>query len=317
MTIVPIFADAKALSEPAKLLIEKFSDMFGVLYEPTRVRRLAAANADATRIEAEAKVDALTTQAKGEIAVSDLHRRAFIRWAKAEARNQENLEAIESHAVDILESEKRGELAEGVPPKNPPSDDWIAQFVDAAKATSDEQMRLLWAKLLAGEFATPGRFSKRTVNIIATLEPQDAADFAHLCRFTWEVDSLCPLIYGLDGSIYLENGITFDFLQNLDALGLIHFTWNRMNHVRFESAWQNIGISYFGERFKFRGPVRQISTGQVRFTKVGQELLTICGSEPIPGYIEYILQWHLPQGLERGYCSLASEITPRTFHVDT
>ncbi len=58
---------------------------------------------------------------------------------------------------------------------------------------SDEQMQALWAKILAGEANGPGRFSKKTVNIVASLDKSDAEAFTTLCGFAIKILQGHPL----------------------------------------------------------------------------------------------------------------------------
>ncbi len=76
------------LSKPATVLIEKISDAVGGIFEPYQIKRVAKA-------EAEAKV----IEAKAEIEVTDIQRKAFRRFLKEEERKQKNIEEItERHA---------------------------------------------------------------------------------------------------------------------------------------------------------------------------------------------------------------------------
>ena len=56
-------------------------------------------------------------------------------------------------------------------------------------------MQSLWARLLAGEANQPGTFSKRTVELVASLDKSDAQLFTGLCRFAWFVGEDCPLVF--------------------------------------------------------------------------------------------------------------------------
>lgn len=66
-------------------------------------------------------------------------------------------------------------------------DDWITNYFDKCRLVSDEQMQNLWSKVLTGEANSPGKFSKRTVNLLASLDKTDAELFQKICSFAWIV----------------------------------------------------------------------------------------------------------------------------------
>ena len=63
------------------------------------------------------------------------------------------------------------------------SDDWIVNWRDKARLFSDDEMALLWAQLLANEANSPGSKSRKAVNVLADLEPEDAKLFRTLSDF--------------------------------------------------------------------------------------------------------------------------------------
>ena len=73
-------------------------------------------------------------------------------------------------------------LSEGAAPSLV-SEDWIANWRDKARLFSDEEMTLLWAQLLANETNSPGSKSRKAVNVLADLEPEDAKLFRALSDF--------------------------------------------------------------------------------------------------------------------------------------
>src|ERR1700704_2211088 len=79
------------LSKPATVLVEKVCNAVGIIYEPTRIRRRAHADADAEKIKALAQVE-----------LRDVERRALERLVHQEARKQENIEAITAQAASAL-----------------------------------------------------------------------------------------------------------------------------------------------------------------------------------------------------------------------
>jgi len=149
MTDNPL-ANLGELTKPATVLIEKISDAVGGIFKPYQIVRVAKAEAEAGRIQADARIQ-----------ITDLHRRAMHRFLEEEAKKQSNIEAVTRKALPLL--------SEGSCPQNV-EDDWITNFFDKSRIVSDEDMQRLWSGVLAGEANNPGTFSKRTVNLLADLD---------------------------------------------------------------------------------------------------------------------------------------------------
>lgn len=65
--------------------------------------------------------------------------------------------------------------------------DWFFRFFDAASNVTDEQMKDLWARILAGEITHPGMFSFRTIENIHNLSRNEAEIFAEIIQFTLKI----------------------------------------------------------------------------------------------------------------------------------
>src|ERR1700730_13877786 len=196
--------DIGKLSKPATVLIEKISDAVGGVFKPYQIVRVAKAESEANRIQAESQIE-----------ITDLHRRAMHRFLEEEAKKQSNIEAITQNALPLLEDKSAPENV---------ADDWITNFFDKSRIVSDRDMQQLWSKVLAGEANAPGAFSKRTVNMLADLDKVDAELFMRLCGFVWMIGDLVPLPLVFDrGDIYVRNNISFSTLSHLESLGLIQF----------------------------------------------------------------------------------------------
>jgi len=266
--------DLGELSKPATVLIEKVSDAVGGIFQPSQIKRIARAQAEADII-----------RAQGQIEVTDLQRRAMRRFLAEESKKQENIEAITWQALPQLEDKARPRDME---------DDWIANFFDKCRIVSDKEMQQIWGKVLAGEANSPGTYSKRTVNFLGSLDKQEAVLFTKLCGFGWHMGDVTILMYDVKHPIYAENGINFSALSHLDDIGFINFEsltgFKRMGFPK------RISVLYYGEaiNIEFTTDVgNELETGKVLLTKVGQQMAPICGSEPVPGFMDYVLgRWN-------------------------
>jgi hypothetical protein len=257
------------LSKPVNTLIEKISDAIGGIFQPHQIRRIAQAEAEADKIKA-----------VSEIEVSNLQRRALHRFLAEEAKKQTNIETITQKALPGVTEQATPQHIE---------DDWIANFFDKCRLISDEEMQSLWARVLAGEANAPGKYSKRTVNLLADLDKVDAETFAKVCSFGVMLGKLAPLIYDVKHRIYTDYGVTFVSLSHLESIGLIHFD--------ALAGYAQLGLNQGGFVGYHGTPVwigfdkpeqNQMNIGHVMLTKAGEQLAIICAAQPVEGFVEYL-----------------------------
>jgi hypothetical protein len=266
------------LAKPVTALIERIADATGVLYEPRRIRNRAKAEAEADLIKAHAQIE-----------ISDLQRRALKRFVEEEAKHQANIEEITEAAIPLLTDGATPEAME---------EDWIANFFDRCRIVSDEEMQSLWAKVLAGEANSPSSFSKRTVNLLASLDKADANIFTQLCSFGFYMGVVLPLVYDLEDGIYREYGINFASLKHLEFIGLISF--DSLGGFARKGQFEMLPIAYYGApiRLTFAGEGEKVfGAGKVMLTQAGEQLAPICGSKRSDKILDYVLGKWIEQRL--------------------
>lgn len=269
------------LSKPATVLIEKISGAIGIVYEPTRIKREAAATAEAAKIKAIANVE-----------VTEIEQRAISRLIHEETKKQENIESITAQASASLEENAKPEDIE---------DDWISHFFEKCRSVSDKEMQGLWASLLTGEANRPGSFSKRTIELISTLDKSDAHLFTRLCSFSITGGELLPFMLDHQAEIYNKQGINFGSLNHLDSLGLIKF--QSVAGFLLQSLPKNVTLIYFGIPVVFTLKQEQgnkLEIGNVMLTQVGQQLAPICGAKFNPEFLAYLSEHYKKKGIEVG-----------------
>lgn len=259
------------LSKPASVLIEKVSEAIGGIFKPWQIRRVAEAEADAEHIRATA-----------EIEITKQQRRALTRLIAEEAKKQNNIEKITAMALP--------EIKAGAKPQEM-EDDWITNFFDKCRLITNEEMQILWSRVLAGEANAPGKFSKRTVNFLGSLDKSDALLFQALCCFSWYIGGVYPIIYDTKAGIYKEKGIDFATIKHLDEIGLLSF--DNLSGYKLLGLRKKITVFYFGKPVELefeKESDNELDIGIVILSKVGQELSSICGSKPFPNYFDYIIE---------------------------
>ncbi|GAI02624.1 unnamed protein product, partial [marine sediment metagenome] len=226
---------------------------------------------------------------KAQIEITDLQRRALARFVTEEAQKQDNIESITEKAIPQLDDSSNPQNMEN---------DWITNFFDKCRIVSDEEMQLLWAKVLAGEANSPGTYSKRTVNSLGSLDKRDAQLFTNLCSFVAIIRGLTPLIYDEQASIYNDQQINYNTLTHLDNIGLISF--GSLAGYKLLKVPQHIDIYYYGTALKaeFKNPENnELQIGKVLLSNIGNELSRICGSKPVDGFLDYVIERLSKQGL--------------------
>lgn len=266
------------LSKPATVLIEKISDAIGTLYEPTQIKKVAQAEAEAEKIKALAGIE-----------VSDIQQRALNRLVHEEGKRQENIENITAKATDQLNDDAKPDDID---------DDWISHFFEKCRNISDSDMQSLWSNVLASEANKPGSYSKRTIELISTLDKTDAHLFTQLCSFSITGGEIFPLVLDHQGDIYKNKGITFASLNHLDSLGLIKF--NNLQGFILQNLPQNITLSYFGLPVTFKlasESNNNFEIGHVMLTQTGQQLAPICGATIDIEFLKYLTEHYTKKGI--------------------
>lgn len=264
------------LSKPATVLIEKISDAVGGIAKPWQLKRVAKAEAEANLIRAQAKIE-----------ISDMEQRALIRMVHEEGRKQENIENITAKAIPHLSPESKPEQIER---------DWLTHFFDQSRLVSDHEMQSLWSNILAGQANNPGTFSKRTVDIVATLDKADAQLFTKFCTFVWMVGGPTAMVLEEQHDVFNRAGINFSSLNHLDDLGLI--TFNNLTGFIRRGIGKYATVFYYGQPLAIEFPQdeNELQIGKVLLTRSGQELATVCGSVASDEYFKYVLDKWINQG---------------------
>ncbi|WP_448217237.1 DUF2806 domain-containing protein [Endozoicomonas sp. 2B-B] len=101
------------------------------------------------------------------------------------------------------------------PPQENVDPDWIYRWRDYAKSTQSEELRKLWARTLAGEVKSPGRYSLRTLEFIKNLSQDEALAISTLGQFV--INNTIFKTKRLE-----EFNINMSFLLQMDDLGILN-----------------------------------------------------------------------------------------------
>lgn len=149
----------------------------------------------------------------GILPSADLENRTRERLLFQEAKKQINIESITAAAAEQLKNEPPVDDA-------PIDDDWMNRFFNIAEDISNEEMQMLWGKILAGEIKRPKSYSLRTLELIKNLSKEEATTIMKVANFA--------LRFGRDFVLYkgendlLENySITYYDIALLTEIGVL------------------------------------------------------------------------------------------------
>lgn len=212
-------------------------------------------------------------------------------------RQQKNIESIVQGSIEFLPSTVKDE---------PVKEDWATEFFEQCKNVSEEKMQSLWSRMLAGEIAEPGSYSKRTLSFIRTLSQSEAELFTKFCSLLWfELDTGFMHIKLSDETNLEDYDIAFLDMLELDSIGLIKF-----DHT---TGWYSetpgpAKLSYFDEILFVYPKNEKIRMEFSIFvlTKLGNTLARISGAKKNDKYKSAVLDRLSKNGL------FISELPPRS-----
>lgn len=195
------------------------------------------------------------------------------------------------------------------------SDDWIANWRDKARLFSDDEMALLWAQLLANEANSPGSKSRKAVNVLADLEPEDAKLFRVLCDFRLSEMRTLPLtvrgapppprsrfniapnppflaVLDPQNELYSTKGVDTESLIHLASLGLVNIVPQGYRKGPGKMTFVH------SRGFLVLTAESPVLMGQAYLTTAGAQLAELCIPLESPdGFPEYLANFWRSQGI--------------------
>jgi hypothetical protein len=141
--------------------------------------------------------------------LKELAQRAKTRLVNQELFRQANLEAIIDESIQIAESEPIAQ------PSKPIDESWMWKFIENAQAFSQEELRSLWAKILANQ-ASGKTLKPVTLDTLKNFTKETAEDF--------RVVGALSTLYGYfipDTTDFSRSGITCDQAEALVDVGVL------------------------------------------------------------------------------------------------
>lgn len=277
--LININLDTKGLSglsDGVKSFADMISREVGAFTKPIHTKRMAKANAESAIIAAE-----------GQIKLTDVQQRGLRRVAITEGRRQINIESIAQKAIPHISDNAKAEKVDH---------DWLDNFFDKSRHTSNPELQQIWAKLLAGEVNRPTSVSKRTINLVAQLDSKDAKLFTEFCSYVWVIFLPTLLIFDISDGMLGSNGVSFESLKHLDVLGLLSF--ESLSGYQRNNLAKQFTISYYGRYLVMELPAEKnaLAIGHALLSETGTQLINICSPTPSEGHYLSVVKRFMDQG---------------------
>lgn len=257
-SLVDFGSMAKPIADVACKLIDKLSDVAGYIFPPSDARK------------AKSKAHALIIMEMAEDKNLDpIERGAKISSYNKDIKEYKNQSEIITGAIPFLKEDAEPEKMD---------EDWVLFFMDKVRLVSDEELQLIWSRILAQEANACGTVSKQLMHILTQMCRKDAEEFMKLIPFCAE------FYYGLDDDyefapIVPDLGLgkreTLGFglteILTLESYGLIKYS-----NTLFACVGNDIKIKYDNKTLiSFEGK-KEIQTGCLSYTSAGIQLFKLC-----------------------------------------
>lgn len=290
----------KIEGKPIEKLIDVVSNAVGGLLKPWQTVRVAKAQAKSDSIIAieQAKTNAII---EGDIEKVQYLEAINERLVNKEKRRQKNIENVVTVAGTILQTEEKVS-EESV------NQDWATRFFDIVQDVSDDEMQLLWGRILAGEIKQPTSYSLRTLEILRNMTKEEAELFQKVAQFVLiQQDSYIAFLVDSNNNLK-KYGIPYYYIAKLIEIGLIHsgdnvrqqFNANNTSEINKTSIiYGNIvmKIDQMPGTDLFSFPVRLLTTP-------GKELSRLVSITPNVDYIKELASTIKREGVTVGYSKI-------------
>lgn len=286
--------------------------------QEVKARRITArGEAEILRIRAKAHAEAREMLISNDVSVSgelEIADTVAQRITFQEQKRQANIRSVVEQTAS--------ELGDKSVPDSEPDHDWTARFFSEVQDVSSEEMRSMWARVLAGEVERSGSTSVRTLSVLKNLDRRTADLFRKLCSAcvfltipddqNTIMDARVPSLGKNAGHNSLRQfGLGFSELNRLNEHGLIisdYNSWygyelvlgievgNQKPPVRFPFTLQDQHwVLVPTEQGKQK---KELKVSGVALTSAGRELSRVVELVPLPEYARALKEYFLRQDLQ-------------------
>lgn len=224
-----------------------------------------------------------------------LAERAARRRQMQRERQQANLEQIMALAEEYCSTQL---------PQQEIEPDWFNQYCELVLDISNANMQQLWAKILAGELASPGRFALKTLLTLKQMSVREAIALQHAaalsCRLRTEHAARIYFGYSRKPSLWhwltgrhlallnlSQYQLSYPQILSLIDIGILHSSDIESGELSagYQLHWQ-VQQQVLTGRVKHTGVVLQY----YKYTPTGAELLPLIQCQPQQQYVVALQQ---------------------------
>lgn len=213
--------------------------------------------------------------------------KAIERYASKIIRHQVNIDNIVSSASSnlsqkVVENNNIEQISE----------EWLNVFEETAKLKSNQDMQILFGKILANEIISPGSFSQKTLSIVSQLDSDVANSFTKICNACMYIvkDNTVDVAFLPDFRVNDQKiedvhfGISYLNISTLHEYGLLHAA---KSSIKMNIENNDDFIHHGGKKFYLSKIVlnqQNINSNSLEvtgwiFTNTGSKLLSILNLE--------------------------------------
>lgn len=176
------------------------------------------------------------------------------------ARNNQKIENV----GEILAKAEQQFTPDEEVSSEPVDKDWMTRFLDIAETISDDEMRDLWARVLAGEVKKPKSYSLRTLEVLRNISKEEAEVIVKVATYVFDCFYLCIE----DFALKLDDKILLDDIGIVCGEDLIRkYTLN---------TGENSIVLNHKVRFNTYAPTdTKIQINCIKLTKAGSEIVKL------------------------------------------
>ena len=254
------------LDKALEKLITSVSDGIGTLYRPRAIRKEADAKAYEIKALAKARAESVV---EAELINIEGQQRIIERITAREIQRQNNIDTVFEIASRELQTESETTVS-----NEPVEKDWVTRFFNIVQDISDEDMRSLWGKILAGEVRSPSSYSLRTLEVLRNMTKKEAELFSKFCQLVLKRDRHYVYRNQTDLSKY---GLSYGDILKLMEIGLVQsdsFITQQFHNI--PSTGQSVKVNFVYKnkviRAKLTSNTKKFSMPVFLLTQAGGEL---------------------------------------------
>jgi hypothetical protein len=259
----------EGFGKAAEALVSVIRDACGIVIEPAKKK----ANA-----RAEMVIEKEELRHKYELRKADIIESVKQRVWERELRRNLNIEQIGLEALDLLSEDADPQRLDR---------NWLDHFIASCQDVGEDEIRSLWAQILAQETAIPGRYSKRTLDYLKNFSVVDCRLFETFRSFVFRHEAFSVFVMPDEirsdclewPEFFQRYGFAFEQLIHLVNIGVI----SAVNRIHLPVVDPGLSFTYFDWTMTIRNKPKtafMLDEGLYMLSEVGDQLARVIEGKP-------------------------------------